>query len=50
MPNVPKLSHGDRKQSFDCNNDNQATNLRWKTDGAVAVGSSAVLGITWTRY
>jgi hypothetical protein len=44
-PNDPKLSHGHWKPGSACNLDFQISSAHPKTQGAVAVGSSAVLGI-----
>ena len=44
MTNDPKLSHGHRTVTPKCNRDNQISRSV-ETQGAVAVGSSAVLGI-----
>ena len=44
MPNDPKLSHGHWKPGSACNLDFQISSAHPKTQGAVAVGSSAVLG------
>jgi hypothetical protein len=47
MPNDPKLSHGHWATALDCNLDSQISSAHPKTQGAVAVGSSAVLGIVF---
>jgi hypothetical protein len=44
QPNDPKLSHGHWKPGFACNLDFQISSAHPKTQWAVAVGSSAVLG------